>query len=769
VVALLTLALGIGATSAIFTVVNSVLLRPLPFHDPKNLFVVLPAQANGTPLRFTSMSDRELDTYQRERGSIEHIAGVRGGMATMLGAGEPASVLTRSVTPNFWPLLGTQPALGRVFTADERDVVVLSDRLWHSRFGANPSALGRSIQLDGKSFVVAGVMPPAFDYPADTELWMPLVLRPQERGNSSLQVIARPRAGVTQAQAQSDLSAVAARQTNGRQSVRLISLHERIVGNAKLSLWVLFGAVGFLLLIACVNVANLLVARGARRANEFATRAALGASRWRLTRQLIVESLVLSTLGSALGLLVAAWGRSALIAIAPVARLPRLSEIQIDGWVLGFTVVMAALTGVLFGLAPALQLSRAGLHESIKRGSTRLAGSRLRGALVVAEIALTLVLLTGAGLLIRSFVKLRSVPTGFESQNVLTMAVSLPDNTYKDRTQILGFHREMLARIAPLPGVTAAGAVNWLPFGGMLISGDFYPEGRPGAKSPFNVTKPCVSNDYFRAMGIRLLRGRFFNDQDRQDAPGVAIIGESVARNVWPGEDPIGKRLTLEDKPKPEEWLTVVGVVEDVQQTDLSKEPPRAVYQPLPQTKRAFFLSNMAYIVRTSGDPRLVAGLLRERLREVDPNQPVMSMSTMQDLLANSVAEPRFQSSVLGAFAFAALALAMVGIYGVMSYAVAGRTREIGIRMALGAERRNVLALVLRQSAVLVILGITLGLGGAFAATRVLHDLLFEVKPTDPLTFAAVAGLLAVVGLGAALVPARTATRVDPVTALRSE
>jgi putative ABC transport system permease protein len=303
----------------------------------------------------------------------------------------------------------------------------------------------------------------------------------------------------------------------------------------------------------------------------------------------------------------------------------------------------------------------------------------------------------------------------------------------------------------------------------MLISGDFYPEGRPGAKSPFNVTKPCVSNDYFRAMGIRLLRGRFFNDQDRQDAPGVAIIGESVARNVWPGEDPIGKRLTLEDKPKPEEWLTVVGVVEDVQQTDLSKEPPRAVYQPLPQTKRAFFLSNMAYIVRTSGDPRLVAGLLRERLREVDPNQPVMSMSTMQDLLANSVAEPRFQSSVLGAFAFAALALAMVGIYGVMSYAVAGRTREIGIRMALGAERRNVLALVLRQSAVLVILGITLGLGGAFAATRVLHDLLFEVKPTDPLTFAAVAGLLAVVGLGAALVPARTATRVDPVTALRSE
>jgi putative ABC transport system permease protein len=765
IVALLTLALGIGATSAIFTIVNSVLLRPLPFQDPTRLYLITPTG------RFGGIPDPDFLTYQTQAGTLEQIAGFAGGRMTMLGAGEPISISTKLVTSSFWPTLGVQPSLGRVFRADERNGLVLSDHLWRSHFNADPSVLGKTVQLDGESFTIVGVMSGGFNFPAGAELWMPFAPDPANHHNASLQVIGRLRPGATPHQADAELAAISTRFDWGPRprSVRLISLHESIVGNVKKSLAVFLGAVGFLLLIACVNVANLLVARGARRTEEFATRAALGATRWRLVRQLVTESLLLSVAGGVAGLLIAAWGESALISIAPAGLLPRLPEVRIDAWVLGFTTVVSLITGVLFGLLPAMQISRSELNESIKRSATRLSGANVRGALVIAEIALALVLLAGAGLLIRSFVRLRSVPTGFESQNVLSMAVTLSPDVYRTQQQLRAFHSELLSRIVPLPGVVAVGAVNWLPFGGNLIRGDAYAENRPDSTTHFSVTKPGVSEDYFRAMGIHLLRGRFFTAQDIEHSPSVAIIGQAAANTGWPGQDPIGKRITLEDNPKPEDWLTVVGIVDDVKQQKLAEKAPPAVYQPLTQVKRAFFLGNINYVVRTNGDERKLAALLRARLREIDPNQPIQTIATMDDLLNTSIAEPQFQIRIMGTFAAVSLLLAMVGIYGVMAYAVAGRTREIGIRVALGATGRDVLRHILSRSVMLIAAGLALGFAGTLATTRVLRDFLFEVTPTDPITLSAVVALLATVALAAAYLPARAAMKVDPVTALRHE
>jgi putative ABC transport system permease protein len=762
IVALLTLALGIGATSAIFTVVNSVLLRPLPFHDPARLYAV-----SSQP--FTSMDDADFAEYQGHSRTLEDIAGFTGSTVTMLGAGEPASVLARHVTASFWSTLGVQPVFGRVFRTDENDAIVLSHALWQKRFQLARNALGKAVTLDGKSYTIVGVMPPEFNYPASSELWTPLQLNLNQHGSISLRAVARLKPGVNAAQVNDELSAMRKHFTWGPpkfrdRGVRLTSLQESVIEKVGKSLWVLLGAVGLLLLIACVNVANLLIVRGARRAQEFVTRAALGASRLRLIRQSLVESVVLSIAGGALGLLLALWGQSALAAAGGVYKLPRLPEVHIDSWVLGFTVAIAVLTGLLFGLAPALQVSKTGLQG----GGTRVAGARVRGALVIAEIAVAMVLLVGAGLLIRSFMRLRAVPTGFESQNVLAMTVNLPDDVYSEPAKIRTFHSELLSRIASLPSVAAAGAVNWLPFGALQISGTFHTAENP-KESPLDVTKPGVSNDYFRAMGIRLLAGRVFNDRDTANSEGVAIVGETTARRVWPGENPIGKRITLEDNPKPKDWLTVVGVVDDVKQTTLAKEAPPAIYQPLSQVQRTFFLGAMSYVVRTTGDPRLVARLLREQLRAADPNLPIFSMSTMDDLLSNSTAEPRFQSRMLGAFAGAALLLAMIGIYGVMAFSVAARTREIGVRMALGAAPRDVMNLVLGKSSLLIATGLVLGLGGALAATRVLRDFLFEVTPTDPVTLIAGSALLAAVAFFAAYLPARSAMRVDPMVALRHE
>jgi putative ABC transport system permease protein len=524
------------------------------------------------------------------------------------------------------------------------------------------------------------------------------------------------------------------------------------------------GAVGFLLLIACVNVANLLIARGAGRAREFATRTALGASRWRIVRQLVTESVLLSLGGGAIGFLFGLWGETALTALAPASVLPRFAEIRVDAWVFAFTVATSVITGIIFGLFPAIQISRRDVHQSMKPAPD----SRLRSVLVTAEIALAVIVLTGAGLLIRSFVLLRSVPTGFESQKVLEMHVVFATDVYRTPQQLRDFHSALLAKIGRLPGIEAAGAANWLPFTN-IVSGDFYAEGQPENVGHFDVVKPGVSEDYFRAMGIHLLRGRFFDARDDARALPVAIVSKSVADRAWPGADPIGRRVTLEDHPAPDDWLTVIGIVDNVNQSNLREPRPPAVYQPLAQVKRYVFLSNLNYIVRTHADPRAVAALLRGTIRDLDPNQPIERIASMDDLLDLSVAEPRFQSTVLGAFAGFSLLLAAIGIYGMMAYSVAVRRREIGIRVALGATPADVRALILSRSAALASIGVAIGIAGALALTRVLKSLLFEIKPTDPATLISVVALLAAAGIAAAWIPARGAARVDPAIALRHE
>jgi putative ABC transport system permease protein len=753
VVALLTLALGIGATSAIFTIVYSVLLRPLPFKDPSRLYSVLSG-------RFGSVPDPDFLAYQKA-STIEGLAAYFGGPVTMIGASEPAMLSGRTVTSRFWAALGVEAKLGRVFFENEDDAVVLSDRIWRSHFKADRKVLGKQISLNGRSYNIVGVMPPEFDFPQNADLWFPFRPDPLNHHAATLQTFARFRPGVTTAQVEAEFTAIAKGFNWGSpRSLRVISLRELLVKNVKLSLTVFMGAVGFLLLIACVNIANLVVARGASRAGEFATRAALGASRRRIVRQLVTESVLLSLAGGAIGFLFGIWGQASLTSLAPAGLLPRSAEIRVDASVFAFTVAISILTGIVFGLFPAIQVSRADLNRSMKRG----AESRLRGALVIVEISLAVIVLAGAGLLIRSFVALRSTPTGFESQSVLDMHLVFAPNVYQTGQQLHDFHSAMIARIAAMPGIDAAGAVNWLPMGNFATFGDFYAEGQSEHIGHFDVIKSGISEDYFRAMGIHLLRGRFFDAHDDPRSLPVAIIGKSVAGRAWPGGDPLGKRITLEDHPAPGDWLTVVGLVDDVKHIDLRRLQLPAVYQPLSQVKRDSFLSNFNYVIRTHADPRRIAALLRSTIRELDPNQPIERIATMDELLDRSVAEPRFQSTVLGAFAGFP-----VGIYGMMAYSVAARRREIGIRVALGATPGDVRTLILSRSAVLLLIGLTIGIAGALALTRVLANLLFEIKTTDPVTLVSVIAILAAAGIAATLFPARAAARVDPAIALRHE
>jgi len=772
-IALLALALGIGANTAIFTVVNSVLLHPLPFPRSEQICEIHTARFS----RLTVMDDRTFVEFEKSNASFQHVAALNELQSNLTGIGEPIPVRGASVTPGFWRVLEVSPALGRTFSAeDERQsVMVISEQLWRSHFNADRSILGKVVNLDATPRTIIGVMPPGFAFPAASNFWAPLKVEPQPGQGWFYTVIGRLKAGVSVGQARAETKTIAQRLDPKNQHAAVdagvISLHESLVGKIRPSLYLLLGAVGFILLIACANVANLLLARGASRRQEVAVRASLGASRVRLIRQLLTESTLLSLSGGAFGLLLCLWSVPVLIRLTPEGMIPRLAEVRIDGQILAFTFGLSLATSLLFGVAPAIQLSKARLADFLRQSDRRYSGAQsLRNILVVGEIALSLVLLIGAGLMIKSFVRLRSVNPGFNSESALTMTVNLPFNPEAKTEQLVQYHKQVLDKLAKLPGVTSVGAIDWLPFGLYLASGDFYTEAGSRPAAHFQVSKPGVTPDYFRAIGIRLLRGRLFNEYDTQNSQGVAIVSESVARRAWGDDDPIGKRVTLEDHPKPSDWLTIVGVVDDVKQRYLSeKAPVPAVYQPMTQVIRANFLLNMAYVVRANGNTSALPSLMRSRFHEIDPNQPIQLLSTMDDLISATTAEPRFYSRMLGSFSSIALLLASLGIYGVMAYSVAQRTREIGIRVALGTQRADIFRSVMTRSTLVVSSGVAIGLAGAYGVTRVLRNLLFDVTPTDAATFALVSALLVLVALAATYLPARRATTVDPMVALRYE
>ena len=773
VVAVLTLALGIGANSALFTVVNSVLLRPLPFPHSGRLFAVgvapPPSGFGDVP---GSMLDSDYLEYAREAQAFESVAAYAGRGLTLTGGGDPVHVRATEATAHFFQALGVRAAIGRTFLpGDTGGVVVLSDQFWRTRFRGDRDVAGKTVTLDGQAFTVVGVMPPGFVFPTAPDLWTPFAVRVQKGNSFFLPVIGRLRAGYDSRQARAELENFARIVHPGSYAhwtARVLPLRDFMVRDVRLSLLVLLGAVGFVLLIACANVATLLLARSSQRNQEIALRHSLGATRGRLVRQLVTESLMLSVAGGALGIVLALWGVEGLMAAMPGGRVPRVEEIGVDAWVLAFNFAVSLVAGLAAGLVPAAQLTRSPLYSSLREQRGSRGNQRLRGFLAVAEIAVTLVLLIGAGLMVRSFLRLRSVKTGFDPSGVLTATVELSP-AYNSTSRMIAFHRELLARLSALPGVSAVGAVNWLPLAeGASIRGDFQVEGQSRAPT-FEPYKPAVSTDYFRAMGIPLLQGRFFDQRDARSAPGVAIVSQSVARLVWPGGNPLGKRITLEDAPKPEDWLTVVGVVDDVKQLAMTQTSPPAIYQPYAQVTRPFFLAGMNYVVRSAGDPAALAGAIRRQVQALDPNQPVLRLATMRNLIATLTAEPRFQAGLIGAFAAMALLLAVIGIHGVMSYFVAERIHEIGIRMALGAGAADVLRMVVRQGMLLVAVGIFFGALGAWGATRVLATLLFELRPADPPTYVGVALLLAAVALAAILIPAYRAARVDPNVALRYE
>jgi len=781
-VAVLTLGVSIGINTAVFSVVYAALMRPLPFASAERLFVAAAENKRGGAADVRGVAPADFVDWRARSRSFDGLAAYTGGGLTLAAGDVPESVSGVRVSEDFFSMLGTPAALGRAFTAEEFGAgpgraVVLSHRLWQRRFGGDPRVLGTQLPLvGGASATVVGVMPEDFRYPSYAEVWTPL---PRESGelrqrmSRYFTVVGRVREGLTPGQAQDELGAVAAGlaaeypQTNAEWGVRLIPLRETLVGRARPALLILLGAVGFVLLIACANVANLLLARSTARAREVAIRAALGATRWRVVRQLLVESVLLAALGGALGVFLALWGVDALLALVPEdLRFARLDEARVDGAVLAFTAGVSLAVGVLVGLLPGLKVSRPDLNETLKeagRGTTsegRL--KRTRAALVVAEVAVTLVLLVGAGLLVRSFARLQRVELGFDPARLLTFSVS-PNHLFGQTERRAAYYREMRERLAALPGVSGVATSSSLPLD-WVLNFSYEVEGRPARpgddpQADYN----SVSPNYFDVMGIPLLRGRAFDERDAAGAPGVALINQAMARRVFAGEDPVGRRLTvayLEERVT----LEIVGVVADSKQT-VGEETNIQIYDCALQRP---WLSS-AFLVRTEGDPLALAPAAQKAVREVDRNRVAAGVRTMEQLLSESVAQPRFYTQLLTLFAGVALLLAAVGVYGVMSYAVTQRTHEIGVRIALGAGRGDVIRMIVGQGMLLAAGGLACGLAASFALTRVMSKLLYGVSATDPATFAGVTLLLAFVALLACYVPARRATKVDPMEALRYE
>jgi putative ABC transport system permease protein len=777
--AVLVLALGIGANSAIFSVVNAVLLRSLPYANAERL-VWVGGKVGSNPR--ASVSPADFVDYRAQSNSFEEFAASTSVAVplNLTGAGEPERLIGSAVTTNYFRAFGVKPLLGRTFNPEEEKtaggppVVVLSHGLWQRRFGADPNVIGKTVTIDGKTATIVGVAPQSFQYPAGTEVWAPLTFDSPEmkvRRAHFLRPIGLLKPNVSLAQAQAETDVIARRleqqypESNTKWSLNLVPLQEQVVGSVRTSLWVLLGAVGFVLLIACANVANLMLARATARHKEIAIRTALGASRARVVRQLLTESLLLSLLGGAVGVLLAMWSVDVLVSLAQ-GNVPRAAEIGIDARVLGFTLAVSVLTGAVFGLFPALRASKPDLNEVLKEGGRSSVGvrhNRVRSSLVVAEVALALMLLVGAGLLIRSFVGLQRVNPGFDPRGVLTMRVSLSRSKYAKPEQGAQFFDQLQQRVAALPGVEAVGTISELPLSGQPNDTYFTVAEHPPQDSTQQVTADFrrINHDYFHAMSIPLLRGRPFTEQEARGDAKVVVINETLARSFFPDEDPLGKHLVIElDGKAPYE---IVGVVADVRHRSLETGVYQMMYVP------TLKVSNNNLVLRTASDPAAMASAVRQQVAAIDKDQPVSAIRTMTDVLSESVAQQRFRTMLLAAFAAVALLLAAVGIYGVISYSVTQRTHEIGVRMALGAQRRDVVRLVVRGGLALTLLGVCLGLAGSFALTRVMSGLLFGVSATDPVTFAAITALLTAVALLACYLPARRATRVDPMVALRYE
>ncbi len=776
IVASLTLALGIGVNTAMFAVVHGVLLRPLPFPDSDRLFV--PSYEMAAFGSVHGMFDDHYVQLATDTSIFEQLATYGTRPLTITGVGDPLRVSASRVTDQFFSVLGARPQVGRLFekneaAGDDGTAIILSDALWHSRFNANPSVVGTSVVLEGVSRTVVGVMPASFDFPAGTDVWQPWrVVSDPKTLISFISVIGRLKPGLTDQQAGQMFAAYTSHLPMGDGPPRpgliaaLTPLKTVLVGNVRTPLLIFSGAIGFVLLIACANVANLLLMRVATRDQEMAVRAALGAGRWRLVRQLLTETLALTTLGSVAGVAVALATLRLLLALAPANMLPRADGIRVDPWTLAFTAGLAIVTAIVCGAIPALHASENRLRASLAAGARTATGGRqrLRSLLVGGEIALALVLLTGAGLLVRSFERMRAVDLGFDSRNTLTVSVNLPAARYDSAADMREFDARVLANLNAVPGVESAGAINWAPFGNSAVSGNLFDEN--GIQFPGRgVGAFSVSPGYFRAMGIRIERGRAFTDDDRTSGVPVAILSHSVAEKFWPGANPIGKRIASSPKPDPSDWMTVVGVVNDVVQSKVpaTPHPSPASYVPLAQTNAPFFLSRVTFVVRrheaAAASPIAVA--MTHILREADANLALEPVVSISEVMGRKTAEPRFQSRMLLTFSLAALLLAMIGVYGVLSYNLSQRQREIGVRIALGATPGQIVRMVLRGATTLVVPGILVGLGASYALTRVLGRFLFQITATDPTTFAFVVVVLAVVALAAAAIPARRASRID--------
>jgi putative ABC transport system permease protein len=783
-IAVATLALGIGANSAIFSVVSAVLLRPLPYDEPDRLVQVAQTwQGKATGI----YSPQNFLDVAAEAQSFESMAAIDAGGITLTGNGAAARVEGAEVSASFFEVLRARPALGRGFEPNENEpghakATVLGHELWRSRFGADPGLVGRTVQLNREPYLVVGVAPKGFAFPEGAQIWTPIEYDPRFRSNSRgawyLGVIARLKPGASVMGAREEVATIAARlareypEANEGVGGTVTLLHETLVGRSRPALLVLLGAVGLVLLIACVNVANLLLARMAARETELAVRSALGAGRGRLMRQLLTESVVLAALGGLAGLLLASLFLDSLLALQPEG-VARIKEVRIDRAVVAFSAALSLATGLLFGVFPALQVTRGTTAPALReagRGVLSGRGSRLRAGLVVGQMALAMVLLAGAGLLVRSFYGLVRVDPGFRPESALTFRLSLPEQAYPSEERRAVFFDEVLTRLAALPAVRSTAAVTNLPLGGTQFNISFEVAGRPPAppaQQPSLEVRVATAG-YFELMGIPIRRGRRFERRDGPESPQVVVLNESAVEAFFSGEDPLGKRITLglgreEGKPRP--GGEVVGIVGDVRERSLSQKAPPTIYLPYAQLP----FSSMNVLLRSAVPPRTLVPAVEAAVHGLDPELPVAGMRTLEEVVGRSVSEPRFYTILLGIFAVVALLLSALGIFGVLSFAVVQRHREIGIRVALGAHPADVLRMVLGRALGLVALGVSVGLFGALALSRTVRSLLFNLSPTDPATFGAVAVLLTLVALLASYLPARRATRVDPLEALRSE